>query len=84
MTPIREALMSAIRRTAVTAVVVALAATAAFGLGLRARHVSGEPKPGAAFPAAASPADAARPSWALSGFRDQETWRETSPSPDAY
>ncbi len=76
--------MTATRRIAVTAAAVALVATTAVGLGLRARHVSGEAMPGAAFPAAASPANAARPSWALAGFRDQETCRETSPSPDAY
>ena len=72
--------MTAIRRTAVA---IALVATTAVGLGLRARDAPGEAMPGAAFPAASS-ADAGRPSWALAGFRDQETWRETSPSPDAY
>lgn len=84
MRAIGETVRSAIRRTAVTAAAIALVGATAVGLGLHARHASGATAPRAALPAAASPVDPVRPSWSLAGFRDQETWRETSPSPDAY
>jgi hypothetical protein len=50
-------------------------------MGFHAHHASGQAMPAAAPAVEAAPA--ARPPWALGGFRDSETWRQTSPSPDA-
>jgi hypothetical protein len=74
--------MTALRSTAFSVAALMLTGTIAFELGLGAHRASGEAAPGAALSAAESPAPATRP-WALEGFRDQESWRETSPSPDA-
>lgn len=74
--------MTALRSTAISAAVFALVAVTALGLGLHARHAGAFPA-AAASPAPSSVGPTARPPWALGGFRDGETWRETSPSPDA-
>jgi hypothetical protein len=75
--------MTALRRTTISAAAVALVAVTVLGLGLHARHASGAFPGAAASPASSSVGPTARPPWALGGFRDGESWRETSPSPDA-
>jgi hypothetical protein len=72
---------AAVRRSTLGAAVFALVALAALGMGFHAHHASGQAMPAAAPAVEAAPA--ARPPWALGGFRDSETWRQTSPSPDA-
>jgi hypothetical protein len=72
---------AAVRRSTLGAAVFALVALAALGMGLHAHDASGQAMPASA-PAAVEPAPAARPAWAQGGFRDGETWRQTSPSPD--
>jgi len=74
--------MTALRRNTFSAAAVGLVALTALALGLHAHRASGQAIHAAA-PAAVEAAPAARPPWALGGFRDGETWRQTSPSPDA-
>jgi hypothetical protein len=74
--------MTSLRRAAISAAAFALVAVTAIGLGLHTHHAGAFPAT-AASPAPVEAAPAARPPWALGGFRDGETWRETSPSPDA-